>query len=149
LWWVVGAVTVAVILALGTWFVMDAAIDSVTAPAELARLKIDALRTALAVFAGALGLYAFYISVRRQSLSEREHNRQARVSEGLQRDAVERRITELYVRAAELLESDKVPVAIAGLYALERVGQLYPGASADGDAPALRVFAGGCVPTQN
>ncbi len=37
------------------------------------------------------------------------------------RDATERRITELYTKAADQLGSDKAPVRLAGLYALERL----------------------------
>lgn len=37
------------------------------------------------------------------------------------RDATERRITELYTKAAELLGSGQVSVRMAGLYALERL----------------------------
>lgn len=42
-------------------------------------------------------------------------------------DASERRVTELYTRAADQLGSDKAPVRLAGLYALERLGQSNPG----------------------
>jgi hypothetical protein len=41
-------------------------------------------------------------------------------------DATERRITELYTKAAEELGSDKAPVRLAGLYALERLAQANP-----------------------
>jgi hypothetical protein len=37
------------------------------------------------------------------------------------RDATERRITELYTKAADQLGSDQAPVRLAGLYALERL----------------------------
>jgi hypothetical protein len=36
------------------------------------------------------------------------------------RDATERRITELYTKAADQLGSDQAPVRLASLYALER-----------------------------
>jgi hypothetical protein len=42
-------------------------------------------------------------------------------------DAEARRITELYTRAADQLGSDKAPVRLAGLYALERLAQDNPG----------------------
>jgi hypothetical protein len=44
-------------------------------------------------------------------------------------DATERRITELYTKAADQLGSDKAAVRLAGLYSLERLAQ---------DTPALR-----------
>ena len=42
------------------------------------------------------------------------------------RDATERRITELYTRAVEQLGNDKAPVRLGGLYALERLAQDNP-----------------------
>jgi hypothetical protein len=42
-------------------------------------------------------------------------------------DATERRVTELYTKAADQLGSDKAPVRLAGLYALERLAQDSPG----------------------
>ena len=41
-------------------------------------------------------------------------------------DATERRITELYAKAVEQLGSDKAPVRLGGLYALERLAQDNP-----------------------
>jgi hypothetical protein len=41
-------------------------------------------------------------------------------------DATERRVTELYTKAADQLGSDKAPVRLAGLYALERLAQDNP-----------------------
>jgi len=41
-------------------------------------------------------------------------------------DAAQRRITELYTKAVEQLGSDKAPVRLGGLYALERLGQDNP-----------------------
>jgi hypothetical protein len=43
-----------------------------------------------------------------------------------ERDATERRITELYTKAADQLGSDKAPVRLAGLHALERLAQNTP-----------------------
>ena len=42
------------------------------------------------------------------------------------RDATERRITELYTKAADQLGSKKAPVRLAGLHALERLAQNTP-----------------------
>ena len=42
------------------------------------------------------------------------------------RDATERRITELYTKAVEQLGNDKTPVRLGGLYALERLAQDNP-----------------------
>jgi hypothetical protein len=57
---------------------------------------------------------ALVLSGRRQWHSE-ETQRDTR------EDAVARRITELYGKAVEQLGSDKAPVRLGGLYALERL----------------------------
>ena len=55
----------------------------------------------------------------------RQHHREiATVLSDL--DATERRITELYTKAVEQLGSDKAPVRLGGLYALERLAQDNP-----------------------
>ena len=41
-------------------------------------------------------------------------------------DAAERRVTDLYTKAADQLGSDKAPVRLAGMYALERLAQNTP-----------------------
>ena len=51
------------------------------------------------------------------------------------RDATERRITELYTKAVEQLGSDKAPVRLGGLYALDRVSVLNRGAADPAPAP--------------
>ena len=61
----------------------------------------------------------------RVAVDNREH--QLRLAEDARTDAVERRITELYTKAADQLGSEKTPVRLAGLYALERLAQNTPG----------------------
>lgn len=41
-------------------------------------------------------------------------------------DATQRRITDMYGKAADQLGADKAPVRLAGLYALERLAQEHP-----------------------
>jgi hypothetical protein len=53
----------------------------------------------------------------------RAHALQERVAADNRADAVERRITDLYTKAVEQLGSDKAPVRLGGLYALERLAQ--------------------------
>lgn len=77
-----------------------------------ATVRVDVIRTALSVGAGAAGVAALVLAGRRQWSTEH--------------DATERRITELYTKAADQLGSDKAPVRLAGLYALERLGQSNP-----------------------
>ncbi|WP_243769905.1 pentapeptide repeat-containing protein [Amycolatopsis acidicola] len=49
-----------------------------------------------------------------------------KANEDLRFDAAERRITELYLKAVEHLGSEKAPVRLAGLYALDRLAQDNP-----------------------
>jgi uncharacterized protein YjbI with pentapeptide repeats len=84
-----------------------------TTATDRARVRIDAVRTGLAAGAGAGAAVTLMLGFRRQSHQEY--------------DAAERRITELYNAAAEQLGSDKAPVRLAGLYALERLAQDNPG----------------------
>ncbi|MFI5927507.1 pentapeptide repeat-containing protein [Micromonospora sp. NPDC051543] len=80
--------------------------------------------------AGAGGLIALFVALRRQYVKERvDHADQEyknRTAEDTKHDAAERRVTELYTKAAEQLGSDKAPVRMAALYALERMGQGNP-----------------------
>jgi hypothetical protein len=68
------------------------------------------------VAAGLVASVALLISLRRQALSERTQR-------SAERDSLEQRTTALYVAAAEQIGSDKAAVRLAGLYALERLGQ--------------------------
>ncbi|MBB4963979.1 pentapeptide repeat-containing protein [Saccharothrix violaceirubra] len=79
-------------------------------------VRLDVVRTAASVVIGTGGAAALLLTARRQryvelDLRQKDH------------DATERRVTELYGRAADQLGNDKAPVRLAGLYALERLGQ--------------------------
>jgi hypothetical protein len=85
-------------------------------PEDAARL--DALKTAANIVVGTGGAAALLLAARRQrsaelDLAQKDH------------DATERRITEIYGKAADQLGSDKAPVRLAGLYALERLAGGY------------------------
>jgi hypothetical protein len=85
-------------------------------PEDSARL--DALRTAANIVVGTGGAAALLLAARRQrsaelDLAQKDH------------DATERRVTEMYSKAADQLGSDKAPVRLAGLYALERLAGGY------------------------
>ncbi|WP_189208194.1 pentapeptide repeat-containing protein, partial [Couchioplanes azureus] len=76
---------------------------------------------------------ALLLAVRRQLLSEHTHDLELRKHEHTQaaqahteRDAAERRVTDLYTKAAEQLGHPEAAVRLAGLYALERVAQSNP-----------------------
>ena len=115
---------------------------------ELVSARLDALKIGLSVAVGSGGVVALYLSWRRQRSTEADldnrertlahqfdvlsHARevateskahQERVAEDVRADAAERRITELYTKAADQLGSDHAAVRLAGLYALERLAQ--------------------------
>jgi uncharacterized protein YjbI with pentapeptide repeats len=107
------------------------------ADAAIVSVRLDAIKTALTVSAGLGAGVTLLIALRRQSISERAQRYAEQAQEFTQAasdrshqlavdDARERRITDLYVSAAELLGSDKAPVRLSGLYALERLGNDNP-----------------------
>ncbi|MGJ7908767.1 pentapeptide repeat-containing protein [Actinopolyspora sp. H202] len=83
------------------------------------KVILEAVRTSASIGVGTGGAAALWLAARRQrstevSILRRDH------------DATETRVTELYGRAAEQLSADKAPVRLAGIFALERLGQTYP-----------------------
>lgn len=113
-------------------------------PEKKATAHLDAVKTASAIAVGGGGLFALYLAARRQrtqelELAQRDHaqDHAEQVAETTRRhaeqvaadtrdDAAARRVTELFTRASEQLGSDKAPVRMAGLYALERLAQDNP-----------------------
>ncbi|MFC9249984.1 pentapeptide repeat-containing protein [Amycolatopsis thailandensis] len=91
--------------------------------ADLVRARLDALKIGLSIGVGSGGVVALYLAWRRQHSTEASLAHQERTADDARTDAVERRITELYLKAAELLGSEKAPVRLSGLYALERLAQ--------------------------
>ncbi|WP_139233067.1 pentapeptide repeat-containing protein [Micromonospora sediminimaris] len=135
------------------WLLGEA--DRAAAPDTRATLRIDAIRTGLTVVAGTGGGLALLLAARRQWISERAQRHQEVVAaadqahrdrvqahaeavaeagqrhqehqaEAAAHDAAERRLTELYTRAVELLGNDNAAVRLGGLHALERLGQDNP-----------------------
>ena len=86
---------------------------------DRANSRLDAVRTGLAAGAGAGAAVGLMLAFRRQYHQEV-------ATELTDRDATERRITELYTKAVEQLGNDKAPVRLGGLYALERLAQDNP-----------------------
>ncbi|MFI6396369.1 pentapeptide repeat-containing protein [Nonomuraea sp. NPDC050540] len=80
------------------------------------QLQMEAIKTALTVGAGTGGALALVLAVRRHQLQERAQYH-------TELDAEEKRITELYVKAVELLGDSNASVRLGGLYALERLAQ--------------------------
>ncbi|MGH3754653.1 MAG: pentapeptide repeat-containing protein [Pseudonocardiaceae bacterium] len=89
-------------------------------------MELDAVRTAGALMAGAGGAIALFLAARRQRSTEMTLEHQREVAEATERDATEQRITELYSRAVDQLGSEKAPVRLGGLHALERLAQNNP-----------------------
>jgi len=104
----------------------------------------DLLKLAFAVVGGLGAVVALVMAYRRQRITEAEnllaeaaqaHRQRAdeltwqqhdRAAADARHDATERRLTELYVAAADQLGSDRAPVRLAGLYALERLADTHP-----------------------
>ncbi|MFD0889575.1 pentapeptide repeat-containing protein, partial [Streptosporangium algeriense] len=78
------------------------------------------LRTALAAGAAVGAAVTLMLAFRRQ------HHQEVTAAHTTH-DAVERRVTDLYTKAAEQLGHDAAAVRLAGLYALERLAQDSPG----------------------
>ncbi len=120
-WWPVTTVVVLVVAAggalamwlLGVWAPIPQRVS------DPDRLRLDRIKTGLTVAAGLAAGVTLLMTLRRQALSERAQ----RFAES---DALEQRTTALYVAAADQLGSDKAAVRLAGLYALERLGQDNP-----------------------
>lgn len=100
---------------------------------ELTTARLDSIRLGLSIAVGGGGVFALYLAWRRQRSNEADHQQRERtlehhrqVADATNHDALERRITELYTKAADQLGSDKAPVRLAGIYALERLAQNNP-----------------------
>ncbi|GAA4908983.1 pentapeptide repeat protein [Stackebrandtia albiflava] len=98
----------------GTWLLTGAATGDTANPG-----RVEAIRTALTAMVGAGGLVTLLVVMRRQWLQET-------TAADTRHDAEERRITDLYVAAAEQLGHEKVPVRLAALYSLDRLGRNHP-----------------------
>lgn len=128
----IGGITIAALAAVvataavASVFLLLSLVDGLGNKAEEARLRIEAVKTGLTVGAGTGGALALLLAARKQWLSEREHLLQIRTSQVGERDAEERRITDLYAKAAELLGHERPSARIAALYALSRLGENNP-----------------------
>ena len=130
-WWVVlAAVLTALAAWAATWWLLSVAGHS-------ADLRVQAIKAGLTVAAGTGGAAALLLATRRQWLQERDqahreetdqanHLHQERLAAITELDATERRITDLYTKAVDQLGSEKAPVRLGGLYALERLAQDNP-----------------------
>ncbi|GAA3840711.1 pentapeptide repeat-containing protein [Sphaerisporangium flaviroseum] len=118
-WWILAGIVIIVISMWSATAVLLFLADGAPDAARRVELRLDAVKTGLTVGAGAAGLVALLLGVRRQWLGERTQAYQ-------EYDADEKRVTELYTKATDQLGHDKAAVRLAGLYALERVAQNNP-----------------------
>ncbi|MDX8148553.1 pentapeptide repeat-containing protein [Lentzea sp. BCCO 10_0061] len=112
--WVIvvcGVLAVVVTAAVLVWLLAEAGSD----PGR----RIEAIKTGFTVGLAGGGSIVLFLAVRRQWHQEV-------VAVITARDADERRLTDLYVKATEHLGSPLAQVRIAGLYALERLAQENP-----------------------
>lgn len=110
-------------------------------PDKKAAALLDTMKIAASFAVGGGGLFALYLAARRQRTQElelaqrervqdhtelvadRNHQHAERVAEDARHDATARRVTEQYGKSVEQLGSDKAPIRLGGLYALERLAQ--------------------------
>jgi hypothetical protein len=118
-WWMLAAAAAVVIVALIVTVWLLAIAGGAEAGTDRANSRLDAVRTGLAAGAGAGAAVGLMLAFRRQ------HHQEV-ATDLTNRDATERRITELYTKAVEQLGNDKAPVRLGGLYALERLAQDNP-----------------------
>jgi uncharacterized protein YjbI with pentapeptide repeats len=149
--WTIAAMVVLLVAFVAAGFVALGS-PGVERKSELAVADLfEMLKLAFAVAAGLGAVVALVMAYRRQRVAEaanalaeaanrlaeatQEHRQrvddatqrhQERVAADARHDAAERRITELYMKAADQLGSDKAPVRLAGIYALERLAQGNP-----------------------
>ncbi|MFI7146959.1 pentapeptide repeat-containing protein [Nonomuraea sp. NPDC050022] len=121
-WWIAPAalVVVGTVYTVAWWLL--AGLPTVPTPQQAAETaaRSEIIRTALAAGAGVGAAITLMLAFRRQRHQEMSAHLTAY-------DATERRVTELYTKAAEQLGHDKAAVRLAGLYALERLAQDNPG----------------------
>ncbi|MEV6489019.1 pentapeptide repeat-containing protein [Actinoplanes sp. NPDC051633] len=138
-WWILtdrGILTVAAaITAVGiVALIVMLQIASNAGPADRPSLQLEAVKFGLGFVAAAGAVVALLLGIRRQQLSEqtyvlelRKHEQlreiELRKHEHAERDAIERRVTELYAKAIEQLGSPRAAVRLGAMFALERVAQ--------------------------
>lgn len=117
--WVLPA-AFALILIGGWWYyrIQMNQIDAVSIPPdaqaelEIARMRLESIRTTLTVAAGLGGAAALVLGFRRQQHDEYQ--------------TAQQHITELHIQAVEQLASDKATIRIGGLHNLDRLGDQHP-----------------------
>ncbi|WP_158255785.1 pentapeptide repeat-containing protein [Amycolatopsis sp. BJA-103] len=132
-WVIAVGIPVMLLVAVGAvWLMFGIGVDGT---------KLEVIRTGGTLGVGLGGVLVLWLGIRRQRSTELDllakyeaHElaertaantlaHQEQVAADARADAASRRITELYTKAAELLGSDKAPVRLSGLYALERLAR--------------------------
>ncbi|NUT92746.1 MAG: hypothetical protein HOY78_12065, partial [Saccharothrix sp.] len=90
---------------------------------EADKARLDAIKTAGTIVVGTGGAAALWLAARRQQAAEISLRQKDIDQAHQEQDAAERRVTELYTKAVEQLGSEKAPVRLGGMYALERLAQ--------------------------
>ncbi|MFD7654542.1 pentapeptide repeat-containing protein [Actinosynnema sp. NPDC059797] len=124
-WSAVVIVGVAALLTAVLWFVGTSGLTG----RDLSVARLDAVKIGLSVAAACGGAVALYLAWRRQRSTEQ-------VAADTRHDNEQRRVTDLYTKASEMLGSDQAAVRMAALYALERLAQDHP----DQRRPVVSVF---------
>ncbi len=93
---------------------------------EADKARLDAIKTAGTIVVGTGGAAALWLAARRQQAAEIALRQKDIDQAHQEQDAAERRVTELYTKAVEQLGSEKAPVRLGGMYALERLAQNVP-----------------------
>lgn len=115
-WALIATVTMVALITLTTTALL---LHEASQAMDPAAARVEAIKVGLGTGAGAFGIFALLLAVRRQWHQE-SHSR------AVELDAAEKRVTELYTKAVEQLGSSQAPVRLGGLYALERVAQDNP-----------------------
>lgn len=132
-WVIAVGIPVMLLVAVGAvWLMLGIGVDGT---------KLEVIRTGGTLGVGLGGVLVLWLGIRRQRSTELDllakyeaHElaertaantlaHQQEVAADARADAAARRITELYTKAVEQLGSDKAPVRLGGLYALERLAQ--------------------------
>lgn len=118
----VGALLLLVVAGLSMWLLLE----SFGSGSARDKARLETVKVAGSIVLGSGGGVALLLAARRQRATELSLDQKERAAADTRHDATERRVTELYASAAEQLGSDKAPVRLAALYALDRLGENNP-----------------------
>ncbi|ASU80232.1 hypothetical protein CDG81_20350 [Actinopolyspora erythraea] len=118
----VGALLLLVVAGLSMWLLLE----SFGSGSARDKARLEAVKVAGSVVLGSGGGVALLLAARRQRATELSLDQKERAAADTRHDAAERRVTDLYASAAEQLGSDKAPVRLAALHALDRLGENNP-----------------------